>query len=125
MTLPLQPMDTAPRDGSEVLLVLADDYSVGISKTVACWSKDDEAWMLSDGTLFKNLAFSGWLDLKELVRDAERLELLYKLAEVSRSGVLEIVLPLTDAAAWDGTTCNWDRSIFNAAIDKEMERNEP
>lgn len=67
MTLPLQPMSTSPRDGSEVLLVFRGR---GI-KCIAEWCATAERWSLC-GISVTDAAFTGWLDIEALARDSAR-----------------------------------------------------
>lgn len=86
MNLPLQPIDTAPRDGSEVLLYFRSGVS-GRRKCIAEWDSASERWSLC-GISLTDAAFSGWLDIEALVRDSERLSELEKLVEENRGGLL-------------------------------------
>lgn len=72
MTLPLQPMTTAPRDGREVLIVLnAGEKHIAewVGDNPDCvirnlWTNGCESWA--------DEAIKGWLDIAAMVRDSER-----------------------------------------------------
>ena len=55
--------------------------------------------------------------LTEAREDSKRLLALYQIADVFRTGMIVIQLPLAKEAQWDGVTAYWDEDKFRAAID--------
>ena len=116
MTLPLQPMPTAPRDGSEVLLKIDPAIwgNVEINTVSAWWNALLGIWV-ARGDQYRDHHFSGWLDLPALARDAERLDYLEREIEIGRRLLAhtdQIIDPLFLR----------EEPITRATIDKEMER---
>lgn len=121
MNLPLQPIDTAPRDGSEVLLYFRSGVS-GRRKCIAEWDSASERWSLC-GISLTDAAFSGWLDVEALARDSERLT---KLIDRFNFSDAETISDLFDdayeiAAHASGNTEDYQWWV-RAAIDKEVSR---
>lgn len=115
MTLPLQPMSTAPRDGREVLIVLDAAYArwSDSNRILARWSASISEWDEGDGVSHYDSVCVGWIDLEALVRDAERLDYLEREVEIGRR-----ILAHTDQQI-DPLFLRGEL-ITRAAIDKEM-----
>lgn len=67
--LPLQPMTTAPREGSWIWCVFSQ------SMVRVRWEAECQRWRSGHFT-YTDEEFSGWLDIPALVRDSERLDWL-------------------------------------------------
>lgn len=77
MTLPLQDIKTAPRDGSDVLLVLIPKLAEprGSDKVLARWCPHNLSWRGINWS-YPDDDFSGWLDIEALALDSARLDFL-------------------------------------------------
>ena len=118
MNLPLQPTATAPRDGSEVLLVFhGGTRIIGRSNPLGNWN--------CGGVHLTDQPFSGWLDLEALARDAERLNHVLRnrgQCELQPQPWIEEVFDQTCATCPKNIT-EWEQTWLmkaRAAIDKEM-----
>lgn len=123
MTLPLQPMSTAHRDGREVLIVL----NTG-EKQIVEWVGENPNWvtrnMWTNGCdNWIDESIEGWLDLPALVQDSARLTKLIDRFNYCES---ETISDLFDAAYEIAAHSNEDTEDYQkwvrAAIDKERER---
>lgn len=117
----LQPMTTAPRDGSEVLLVCSAVYTSWgkLQRVSALWN--GHAWDDEMSGEHPDSAFVGWLDIEALVRDSARLDWLEKDAEscVER-GEFPNTRLVTRFALVHAAFLVPNRPTVRAAIDKEM-----
>lgn len=114
----LQPMTTAPRDGSEVWLMLKSG-----GQLVKCrWTEHEEypleSWVSVDEQLdgeYDDNEFSGWLDIEAMALDSERLDYLENEVEIGRR-LLRHTDQIIDPLFLRG------EPITRAAIDKEIGR---
>lgn len=124
-----EPMNTAPRDGREVWLMLKSG-----GQLVKCrWTKHEEypleSWVSVDEQLdgeYEDDQVSGWLDIEALARDSERLNHILR-----NQGQCEIQPQPWIKDVFDATceTCplnitEWEQAWLTkarAAIDKEMD----
>lgn len=75
-----------------------------------------ETYAVSADTAGKRIAALE-AELTEARKDSERLRRLYEIADVVSVPYISIRLDLPESAKWDGSTCWWNRGIFNDAID--------
>lgn len=131
----LQPMDTAPRDGSEVLIVLARDYTgwSNSNRMLARWDASVDQWKEQEGIHYTTFACIGWVDIDALARDAEILDWLERKGlSTTHTGVVREmgVHSWNDVAnaclKWTARNISSEfpslRAAARAAIDKEMDR---
>ncbi len=103
-----EPMNTAPRDGREVWLMLKNQNRMELRS----WDEDRKQWRNYD-LEYSDCYFSGWLDIDALVRDAALFQRIakypYSAAELLINMLGQRDKPFTADA-------------LRAAIDKEMDR---
>lgn len=112
-----EPMNTAPRDGREVWLMLKSG-----GQLVKCrWTKHEEypleSWVSVDEQLdgeYEDDQVSGWLDIEALVRDSARLDWLLPILSLAEGPTDERAIRLAGALMLNMS----GRAAIDAAIDK-------
>jgi hypothetical protein len=96
-----------------------DQKAARIEELEAALAEEKERWIQEREAWIRQKAECVGLEekLAEAREDSERIQALYILAQVIAVPYIIIHLDLPKEADWDGVTCNWNRNIFNAAID--------
>lgn len=121
----LQPMTTAPRDGTPIWVLVGDDVLLKLT----C-SGPDSPWISPNRkSYFEDceVAGDGWLDIEALVRDSERLDTAIGNIAAFHKLVDEVWSACADTPPENSKESLrvWHeqfRASVRAAIDKEMNR---